>query len=221
MSSKKGWNSRVLTGHIDTLTTTDFVEGWAFDPSYGIPALEVEVRDSEGQRVAHGFAHLFRGDLADVEYGLGWCAFRLRLDRRAPGLRQRRLELRALPGGELLHAADNWPLREDIDDAYTRVEAAVDEDPTVLRSIDQLRGCQSLFARFVKQRGVNEFVRAAYAYVLGRAADPEGLMAYGRMLRNGSITPFGLLTVLADSSEFQSRSRLLPPPSSPGFVFRC
>lgn len=211
----------MLRGHIDSLTTTDFVEGWAFDPSAGVPALEVEVLDAQGVRVAHGFAHLFRADLADVEFGLGWCAFRLRLERRATALREQRLELRALPGGEVLHAAESWPMREDIDEAYTRAEVAVEQDPTVLRSIAQLRGCQSLFARFVRQRGVAEFVRAAYAYVLGRAADPDGLMAYGRMLRNGAITPFGLLTVLAESPEFQSRSRLLPPPSSPGFLFRC
>lgn len=211
----------MLRGHIDSLTTADFIEGWAFDDTARIPALEVEVVTAEGERVAHGFAHLFRADLADVEFGLGWCAFRLRLEGRAPALAARRLELRALPGAEVLHAGEDWPLREDLDPGYGSVEQAVEEDPTVLRSIAQLRGCQSLLAEFVKRRGVSEFVRSAYAYVLGRAADPEGFVTYGRMLRNGSITPFGLLNLLAESQEFRSRARLLTPPTSQGFVFRC
>ncbi len=210
-----------MRGHIDSLTTTDFIEGWAFDPTHRLPALEVAIVTADGIRAAHGFAHLFRADLADIEFGLGWCAFRLRLAMRASTLREQRLELRALPGGELLHAGESWPIREDVDRTYTRVEQAVEEDPTRLGTIAQLRGCQSLFAQFVKQRGVSEFVRAAYAYVLGRAADPDGLQAYARMLRSGAITPFGLLNVLSESEEFQGRARLLAPPSSPGFLFRC
>jgi hypothetical protein len=111
-------------------------------------------------------------------------------------------------------------VREDLDMPCATVKEAVASDPTVLTSLNQLRGCQTLMGQFVTRRGVGEFVRAAYVYVLGRPVDAPALASYGRMLRTGAITPFGLLTVLADSDEFRSRPRLMASPNSPGFVFR-
>lgn len=211
----------MLRGHIDALTEAGYVEGWAFDTDGMLPALEVEILDSRGERVAHGFACLFRGDLADVEFGFGWCAFRMKLLAPLTEALRESLRLRVVGADEFLHEAQNLPLIEDAVRIYTDVDVAVAEDPSVLHQISELRGCHALFARFIRQRGVSAFVRAAYGYVLGRAADPDGLANYGKLLRSGAITPFGLLSELANSDEFSRRARLLDPPCSPGFAFRC
>ncbi|PWS37446.1 hypothetical protein DFH01_11470 [Falsiroseomonas bella] len=208
----------MLKGHIDSLTTADFVEGWAADDER--PALRIEVIASEDGKVAEGRAHLFRADLADARLGLGWCAFRLRVQPYANALRRQTLTLRDAATGTVLHEIENCPIRDDLDLPCNTVEAAVASDPTVITSLNQLRGCQAALANFVTRRGVGEFVRAAYVYVLGRPVDAPGLASYGRMLRTGAITPFGLLSVLADSDEFRSRPRQLASPNATGFVFR-
>jgi hypothetical protein len=210
----------VLRGHIDALTTVDFVEGWACDTDGGRPGLHVEVVASEDGPVAEGFANLFRADLAEAAIGFGWCAFRLRLRLYYKGLVRQALTLRDAATGAVLHATENCRVREDLDLPCATVQEAIASDPTVLTALNQLRGCQALLAQFVTRRGVGEFVRAAYVYVLGRPVEPAALAAYGRMLRTGAITPFGLLTVLADSDEFRSRPRLMASPNSTGFVFR-
>jgi hypothetical protein len=208
----------VLKGHIDSLTTADFVEGWAVD--HDKPPLHVEIIASEDGRCAEGRAHLFRPDLADAKIGLGWCAFRLRVQPYANALRRQTLTLRIVPTGTVLHVRENVPVREDLDPPCTSVGEAIGSDPTVITALSQLRGCEQLLAGFVTRRGVGEFVRAAYVYVLGRPVDTAALAAYGRMLRTGAITPFGLLSVLADSDEFRSRPRQLSSPNATGFVFR-
>jgi hypothetical protein len=69
-------------------------------------------------------------------------------------------------------------------------------------------------------RGVEAFVRAAYAYVLGRPADASGLASYGELLRKSTLTPLQLLTTLTDCDEFRSRPRLLAAPITTAFPFR-
>jgi hypothetical protein len=209
---------RVLRGHIDSLTTADFVEGWAADDDR--PALRVEVIASEDGKVAEGRAHLFRADLADARLGLGWCAFRLRVQPHANALRRQTLTLRDAETGAAIHARETCPIRDDLDLPCSSVAEAIASDPTVITALAQLRGCEQLLAGFVTRRGVGEFIRAAYVFVLGRPVDAPALSSYGRMLRTGAITPFGLLSVLADSEEFRSRPRQLASPNATGFVFR-
>jgi hypothetical protein len=211
-------DDRVLKGHIDALTTADFIEGWAVDDSR--PGLHVEVIASEDGRAAEGRAHLFRGDLADAKLGLGWCAFRLRVQPYANTLRRQVLTLRDVETETVLHVVESCPMRDDLDVPCTTVQEAIASDPTVISSLAQLRGCEGLLASFVTRRGVGEFVRGAYVYVLGRPVDQTALASYGRMLRTGAITPFGLLSVLADSDEFRARPRQLASPNATGFVFR-
>jgi hypothetical protein len=210
----------VLRGHLDALTTADFVEGWACDTTNARPALRIEVAASEDGVVAEGFANLFRPDLAEAKVGFGWCAFRLRLRLYCNAVRKQSISLRDAVTGTVLHTAEELRVRDDLDLPCATVKEAIATDPTVLASLSQLRGCQGLLAQFVTRRGVGEFVRAAYVYVLGRPVDAPALASYGRMLRTGAITPFGLLTVLADSDEFRSRPRLMASPNSAGFVFR-
>ncbi|WP_137180134.1 hypothetical protein [Roseomonas sp. AR75] len=208
----------MLKGHIDSLTTADFIEGWATDDDR--PTLHVEIIASEDGKAAEGRAHLFRPDLADAKLGLGWCAFRLRVQPHANALRRQTLTLRDVETGAVVHVREDCPIRDDLDLPCNTVEEAIASDPTVITSLNQLRGCEQLLAHFVTRRGVGEFVRAAYVYVLNRPVDATALAGYGRMLRTGAITPFGLLSVLADSDEFRSRPRQLASPNGTGFVFR-
>ena len=63
------------------------------------------------------------------------------------------------------------------------------------------------------------FIRAAYIYTLGRPVDPDGLDAYGRMIEDRELTPFGLLQALCEGDEFRAVPRLLIAPTEPGFIF--
>jgi hypothetical protein len=209
----------MIRGHLDALTPAGFAEGWAYDDATPDGVLTVRVQDPAGEELGLGFANLFRGDLAEVGFRHGWCAFRLRLSRPTEALRGARLSLHEATSGAQIHATDAWRIREAAEPTGTAVEAVVAQDPTVLRSVQQLQGCADLFARFVARHGQTEFIRTAYAYVLGRPADAAGLASYERMLRIGALTPFGLLLLLADSVEFREQPRLLASPADPGFVF--
>ena len=209
----------MIRGHLDALTPAGFAEGWAYDDAAPDGVATVRVQDPDGAELGLGFANLYRGDLAEVGFRHGWCAFRLRLARPTEALRGLRLSLHDAASGAEIHATDVWRIREAAEPVGTTVEAVVAQDPTVLRSIQQLQGCGDLLARFVQAHGIEAFIRTAYAYVLGRPADPAGQAAYDRMLRIGALTPFGLLLLLADSVEFREQPRLLPSPAAPGFVF--
>jgi hypothetical protein len=209
----------MIRGHLDALTPGGFAEGWAYDDATPDAVLTVAVQAPAGEEVARGFANLHRGDLAEVGFGHGWCAFRLRLSRPAEALRGARLSLRDARDGAEIHATDTWRIRQAAEPSGDTIEAIVAQDPTVLRSVQQLSGCRDLLARFLAAHGITDFVRAAYAYVLGRSPDPAGLASYERMLSIGALTPFGLLLLLADSVEFREQPRLLASPASPGFVF--
>lgn len=208
----------MIRGHLDAITRNGFAEGWAYDDAAPHRSLGVRLLAPDGALLGEGLAHLHRGDLAEVGFRWGWCAFRLRLARPAAELAGLRLTLRAEDGTEII-TTDTWRLREAPDGPIGSVEAAVAADPTMLRSIHQLSGCAPLFEAFIKRHDLDGFVRAAYGYVLGRPADPAGLASYERLLRNGAITPFGLLVLLADSDEFKREPRLLAAPPEPGFVF--
>jgi hypothetical protein len=209
----------MLRGHLDALTRNGFAEGWAFDEAAPVGSLAVRLFGPEEELLAEGLANLHRGDLAEVGFRLGWCAFRLRLARGAETLAGARLSLRAAESGAEIAATDTWRLRDAPDGPLTTIEAVTAADPTTLRAVHQLSGCGPLLEAFIAKHGVQGFLRAAYGYVLGRPADAAGLASYERLLRLGAVTPFGLLVLLADSEEFRREPRLLAAPPEPGFVF--
>jgi hypothetical protein len=209
----------MIRGHLDALTPGGFAEGWAFDDATPEDAMIVRLLDPEERELGLGFANLFRGDLAEIGFRHGWCAFRLRLARPTATLKGQRLTLREATGGDEIHATDAWRIREAAEPDGATVEAIVAQDPTVLRHATQLQGCGGLLDGFVARHGITEFIRTAYGYALGRTADAAGLASYERMLRNGAVTPLGVLMLLADSTEFREQPRLLASPADPGFVF--
>lgn len=209
----------MIRGHLDALTPGGFAEGWAFDDAAPDAVLMVRLLGPDAAELARGLANLHRGDLAEVGFRHGWCAFRLRLARPTEALRGARLALCDAATGAEIHATDAWRIREAAEPDGATVESVVAQDPTVLRSIRQLEGCSGIFAGFLARHGIPAFIRTAYAYVLGRPADAAGLASYERMLRNGALTPFGLLLLLADSGEFREAPRQLAAPVDAGFVF--
>ena len=210
----------MIRGHIDTLTSGGFAEGWAFDSAAPERVLTVHLLGPEGEELALGLAHLYRANLAQAGYRHGWCAFRLRLSRDPAGLRGQLLSLRDPESGKELHASADLPLRErPALDTCGSLEAAIAQDPTVLRNFQHLSGCCDLLAGFVARHGAAEFVRTAHAYVLARTADGASQARYERLLRSGAVTPFGLLLLLSETEEFRAQPRLLASPADPGFVF--
>lgn len=209
----------MFRGHIDSLTLGRYAEGWACDDARPDFALTVSIHREDGTELGRGFAWAFRKDLAAAGLRHGWCAFRLRLSEGAEALRGTRLLLQDCDSGVQIHASDSWRVYDDGDAACATLPQVAGQDPTVLRSLQQLSGCGALFAGFVARHGTGEFVRAAHGYVLDRAPDHAALERHEDLLRMGAVTPFGLLMLLAETEEFRARPRLLPSPSSPGFVF--
>jgi hypothetical protein len=208
-------------GWLDELTSAGQVVGWAVDIAAMDQPLEVSILDADGQEIGWGLAHGYREDLAEAGIGTGWCAFRIRVSAPASDLRGRRLTLAARQSGDTLHVADPPTYVEDDDTGILAVDALVGTDPTIIRDIAQLRGCEPLFSAFVKARGVNAFVRATYVYVLGRPVDESGLALYGGLIRKASLSTFELLRILADSEEFRARPRTLAAPNTPAFPFHA
>jgi hypothetical protein len=93
-------------------------------------------------------------------------------------------------------------------------------DPTVINSLDQIETFEDIFNNFIRSKGVDAFVRAAYVYVLGRSIDDEGIVLYSRLIRQTRLSPYAMLRTLADSAEFRERPRSLVAPTQPGFPFR-
>lgn len=205
--------------HLDAVTPGGFIEGWACDVDRPAVTLALRVLLEDGSEAAAGPAEQFREDLMEAQLRYGWCAFRLRTDLPLATLTTQTLRLVESATGAVLHVQPALPVRDGVERDCTTVEAVVAEDPTMLRSIDQLAGCGALFAEFIARDGLPAFIRAAYGYVLGRPADPVGFASYEKLMRRGALTPFGLLALLADSGEFRGRPRLLPSPVQPAFVF--
>ena len=205
-------------GYIDAVTSSRYVVGWAYDRARPTLALQVSVR-IDGEEVAQGLANRYRSDLAEAGCGTGWCAFRLRVLGPVSRLRRRPVSLIELPGEAEIRRAEGVALLDENEEPVTQLEQVTASDPTLVHTIAQLQGCEGLFGSYIGRAGVEHFVRAAYVYVLGRPADPSGLGTYGEKLRDGSMTPYGLLRTLYDSDEFRSAPRLLIAPNAPGFVF--
>ncbi len=208
----------VLQGHLDAITAAGYVEGWAFDSAAPLRSLTVSVRAGDAE-MAHGIANRYRWDLADAGCGTGWCAFRLKLAAAVANLVDQPLLLcEAATGCEILRSP-RLPLADDSEPELSSLEEVVLSDPTLVQSIEQLKGCGAVFADFIAAAGVENFVAAGYVYVLGRPADRQGLAIYAAYLLRGTITPWEFLRALYDSDEFRATPRLLTAPCEPGFVF--
>jgi hypothetical protein len=205
-------------GHIDSVTSLGFVEGWAFDQDEPTRVVEVGIR-AEGEVLAWGFALGFREDLMNAGFGLGWCAFRLRLEVPIERVRDRSVELIEQSTGALISTKDELALVADGEIPATSVGILVEADPTVIKGLWQLRKCENLLMHFIRRHGVETFIDVAYAYVLGRAADHGGRTQYTRCIRQATLSPVGVLEALGDSDEFRGKIRQLAAPKSPAFPF--
>jgi len=209
----------MVRGWLDELTSAGHVTGWAVDTAALDRALPIAILDAAGQEIAWGLAHRYRADLADAGIGTGWCGFRVRLSVPTRGLRRRALSLADRATGTRLHHADPPRYTEEVDTPIAAVDDLVGADPTLIGDITQLRGCEPLFSAYIKARGVNAFIRAAYVYALGRPADEAGLARYGGLIRQATLLGYDLLAILADSDEFRARPRALAAPNMPSFPF--
>ncbi len=206
------------TGHMDALTSSGYLEGWAYDPERPGQVLQVAVV-VQNREVGRGLANCFRWDLADSGYGNGWCAFRLRLDGVVSALRRGPLVLIDVVEKTEICRTGALPVIECSEAYPSTVAEVIESDPTVVHAVDQLYGCDALFERYLASNGAEAFVRAAYVYILGRPADFGGLANYVARLASGEFSTYGVLNALYESDEFRTSPRLLVAPTEPGFVF--
>ncbi len=194
-----------------------FIVGWALDEQCAWRPLDVRVR-CDGNWIASGMAYQYREDLLVAGVGTGWCGFSLHTQLDPDEAARSTLYLVDQSGAVITRAERPAILTEDARQANTLADI-VTADPTVAGSIEQLRCCDALFAGFVRQHGIEAFVRTTYVYVLGRPADETGLAMYANRLRRGIHTPFELLRILAGSDEFAQRHRTLTAPTQPSFPY--
>jgi hypothetical protein len=207
--ARAGEGRGMLRGHIDSLTPSGLVEGWAYDETRLLAPLAVAVLTAKGEEIASGYADLFRDDLALAGAAYGWCAFRLGLSvspETAAGHPLRLVE--GVQNGSIFEG--EAALGEDSAHEIQDLDALLASDPTVLTSAEQLESLSPV---------LDAFVGAAYLYVLGRCADPSGLVSFGRLIRTRRLTPYAALLTLAEGPEFGARARTLIPPNRPGFPF--
>jgi hypothetical protein len=207
-------------GYLDAVTSSGYVEGWAYDSATPLDPLTVAVLNPEQIEIAWGIANQYREDLAVSGCGTGWCAFRLRIEDSVNRLEPPALTLVDRGSGTAIATRHPVPLREDDDQPIRQIANLFASDPTTLQSVDQLQGCKHIFAHFVDRQGVEDFVRAAYGYLHARSADAVGLSHYATLVRESAVAPYDLLVRMADSDEFRSRARLLAAPHSMAFPFR-
>ena len=207
-----------LHGHIDAITTTGYVEGWAFDRTAVERPLDLEVFHDD-ELIASGLAHIYRADLVDAGCGTGWCAFRLKFEVPIFRLKTGGFHLRDKRSGLSFCETYNLTVLEDGGDEIPSVDALLDDDPTVAKSIEELRGCSEIFNRYIQAQGVDAFVRRMYSYILNRPADIGGVALYATHIRRATLTAFQVAEAIADSDEYRSRKTTLIAPTSPGFPF--
>jgi hypothetical protein len=209
-----------LEVHIDAMTSSGYIEGWAHYPDSPGVAVELSIM-AKGRVIGGGFANRYRWDLADIGCGLGWCAFRLRVEGAVSVLRRGPLVLLDVAQNASIEWAGPIAVIEDAELRPQTLDEVSQADPTVLFSIDQLRGCHALFERYLQTKGAEQFVRAAYVYMLSRPVDSDGLVNYVEQLRSGLLLPYGVLDAIHNGFEFRSAKRLLCAPTQPGFIFNA
>lgn len=210
----------MLRGFIDNLTSSGLVEGWAYDESKPLEPLLVAIVGSKDNRIATGLANLFRQDLANAKCGYGWCYFRLFVDHDLTSILQDQMRLISVESGAVICEARAIDYSESQSYVVDNLECIVENDPTILHSLEYLEYLEEIYANFIVTSGVEAFVRAAYLYILGRPCDDSGLHRYSRLVRQGRLSPYALLRTLADSLEFKAKPRGLMAPTQPGFPFR-
>lgn len=210
----------MLRGHLDSLTSTGYVAGWAFDAARPLYSLTVSVLDADGEEVAWGLAYRFREDLAAASCGGGWCAFRLKLAVSPRRLQNAPLRLIDRPSGAEIYRVHKMFYMTDGEAPIGSLPDLLASDPTVVHSLEQLKGCSDAFNAYIRTHGVAAFIRAVYVYMLGRPADADGLAHYGKLLRKNELDAAGFLQIVYECDEFRARPRLLQAPNTPGFPFR-
>lgn len=208
-----------MRGFLDSLTYGGYFEGWAFDPLRPLHALKVAVM-ADGRCVAQGRAHLFRRDLMEAQCGTGWCALRLRHDTAVELPTNPVFTLVDHESGTVLHESRHLAAIADPEREDTTIEKFCASDPTLITDIGQLRGCEGEFTKFIRKHGVDYFLRTAYIYVLGRPADDDGLIQYGRLLRLSKISSVEIIEALASSDEYKRTRRELVCPNAREFPFK-
>ena len=209
----------MIRGYIDALTSAGFVEGWAYDTEAPARALAVSVR-RDAEEIAWGLAHRFRPDLLDASYGLGWCAFKLRLAAPVADVVGTGLRLVERASGEEICAVSNLAIIEDPEaGAAASPDWTAIADPTVLDGVWQLKKCEFLLADFIARQGLESFLSVAYGYMLGRPVDEPGLALHTRCLRQATLSPLDILKELEKSAEFRDKPRALAAPNSHCFPF--
>jgi hypothetical protein len=208
-----------MRGHLDLLITAGFIDGWACDDEQPLRPLEVAVLLG-GAEIARATANIYRPDLADAGCATGWCAFRARLIVHALELRGVELELREVNSGLILHTVQQLPEIDISNLSAYSVDEIIAQDPTQLVDVRYLKGCRLVLEEFIKQRGAEDFVAAAFLYVLQRPVDRAGLDEYTHLIRQGLLTPLNMLYNLAESAEYRINPKALIAPWHPAFPFR-
>jgi len=208
-----------LRGHLDVLLSSGFINGWACDNDQPLQPLTIAVL-SGGTQITFAIANHYRPDLADAGCGTGWCAFRGRLAVPVSQLRGMPLSLHEVSTGQVLHSVSELPeLDMPIPPAGT-VEDIIAQDPTLLGDIGRLRGCGRVLDAFIRQHGVEEFIGAAFLYVLNRPVDHPALTAYTNLIRQGLLEPLNMLRELAESVECRAKPHAMVAPGHPSFPFQ-
>ena len=210
----------MFRGHLDSITSLGYVEGWAFDLDKPAVPLEVSIL-WDGVQVAWGLAHRFRKDLMLAGFGLGWCALRLRLEIPIEQAQRGVMRLIERPSGTDMFMAKDLAVIPDGEPSMDSIEALTAADPTVISGLWQLRQCEQLLTEFIRLQGMDAFLNTAYAYVIGRPGDDAGRAFYTRALRQATLSPVGVLEALGDSEEFRNAAGRLAAPNSPAFPFTC
>ncbi len=153
-----------------------------------------------------------------AQVGTGWCGFVLRTGLSTAELSKSTIFLAEETGSVLAKAERLQQLQDSVTDLRS-VADVIAYDPTVVRSIEQLRGCGEMFTRYIRIRGVDAFVRTAYLYTLNRPADESGLRLYAGRIRRGLHQPFEVLQILAASEEFAARQPNMMAPTESSFPF--
>jgi len=209
----------MLKGYLDVVTSSGHIEGWAYDSADVFGAVRVRITADDSRELGVGRAHRYREDLAGAGHAGGWCAFRIRLAA-STGVRSFGLVAADREGREVVLQRRPVPYAVREDAPIRSLAELFGSDPTLITSLEQLRGCNSLFERFIEVKGSASFVRAVYVYLLGRPADTSGLRGYETYLRSKRVNPFELLLTIADSDEYRSRPRYHWAPTAAAFPFR-
>ncbi|MGO9990994.1 MAG: DUF4214 domain-containing protein [Steroidobacteraceae bacterium] len=202
------------------MTSSGCVDGWAYDTEVPFRPLIVSIVADKNREIAWGVAHGYREDLVDAGCSTGWCAFRLRLDQWPANVPWRALTVVDRATGRSILELDSLPYVVAKEMHIQTIPDLVAADPTMIQSLQQLRGCGGLFSAFIVAHGIDAFVRTAYIYLLSRSADASGLKSYRNHLRAKNVTPYELLLAIADSDEYRSRPRQHVAPIVGAFPFR-